>query len=218
MNIEFAVGKLAGYFSYIGNIWTLQKSCFWVHPIQWEQTKPTATNCMVIQLLPPFVPGSCPYLRPGRHFTQISLVWSWDAVPKIKVWDQPVVCPFATHSSGAELGDFWWGLQTPGVSRWYLRCSGMELGIFMRFAGAWKLFRILCLYMTVQPFCVWMASCCFQSCVVLRGALSLHTTAREDLQAALEQLKPNRIGQNPRMENTPCGESTPNALSPHCAQ
>lgn len=50
--------------------------------------------------------------------------------------------------------------------------------------------------------------------MVLRGTVSLHTTAREGLlQAALEHLKPNSIGQNPRKENVPRGESTPDGTS-----
>lgn len=47
MNTEFAIDKLAGYFSHIVRIWTLQNCCFWIYPIQQEQTKATATSHVV---------------------------------------------------------------------------------------------------------------------------------------------------------------------------
>lgn len=75
MNTEFAIGKLAGFFSHIVRIWALQKCCFWIHPSQWEPTKPTATTHILIQLLPPFYLTPWPDLRQGGHSLCCVKLW-----------------------------------------------------------------------------------------------------------------------------------------------
>lgn len=104
MNTEFAIGKLAGFFSHIVRIWALQKGCFWIHPSQWEPAKPTATTHILIQLLPPFYLTPCPDLR------QEIVMWSG--------WEMSLWCVPLPHTVQVLSCGNWWELQTPGVSRW----------------------------------------------------------------------------------------------------
>lgn len=100
-NIEFTVGELAGYFSRINSIWTSQKCCFWIRPIQGEQSKATAITQMVITSA-----TSCLAQRPylGQTLSD-ALISGGDAPFLSQEWgDQPLVCPAATRSPSCWIG------------------------------------------------------------------------------------------------------------------
>lgn len=135
MSTEFAIGELAGFFSHIVRIWTLQNATFEFIPVSENQLSP--------QLPPTWWYNFCPLfsLLPARPLGKVdtfSVVWSCDAPScdqgvrwacgvslchtQFKCWAVEIVesCRFLGFPSDS------WGVLE------------LELGAFLCFAGAWS--------------------------------------------------------------------------------
>lgn len=173
--MEFAVGKLASYFSNINSIWALQKFYFWIHPIQLRAVKAR----------------SCPHLL--WHGSQNDLLCKWSLQMAITsaTFSSVAQCPDFRHSLltlseeaamlllcsrreeispwfdichavlVTELGYLWWQI----LSFWVITMHILELQLFdVSSISLGRSHYFLIVLLLSRQF-VWMVPCCPKSAV-----------------------------------------------------